>query len=838
MRKTFTIAIIFILVLSGLGAAAIDFEQTDQINQQILITTWKQEKQLLIKEENEYLKLSYEDEQSLLMIPGKPIIPKVVQTFELPFGATNIHLEITPLQTTTKEITKQIQPSPSPLPLSPVEIDKQYTRKDTQLYESTELYPTEWYRYQTGVGLNEQFEHITYVTIHLYPTRYTPAQNTITIANEINIKLTYTPLEKTPFPQIAEYDLAIITPSSFSEALQPLIEHKTSYGIETILKTTEDIYNEYTGADQAEQIKYFIKDAVEQYGIKYVLLVGGLKSTIYAKARDNQNIGNSGWHVPVRYSNLKTMGDPGYPSDLYYADIYKLGGEFEDWDYDGDGIYAEWPDDSKPPEDIADLLPDVAVGRIASSDAEEVTDIVNKIITYETTTSGSEWFEKIIAITGDGFLDQWDLNIKWDTTELNNGEYTIHAQSTNEDGITGPEDVVTITIDRSAECAGSVVTFNHDDHLNPALQNGYPAPPIAEIVSVSNGDILSNTDVYYTPSEGEAYCNTLYWWANVSYVDGILTIRGKSYDPQPYGDYTNIHVWVEDSTGEIVFSDWRNNTPTFYEGEWVTGEQSVHGRGGALYYMPEHFERDLIWTSNGRFTGPQDVMDAFNKGAGFAFFSGHGSPGTWGDQYPGIPGNRQFGSVTGLSVSNLISFYPFILDTPLWPMDELANTDKPPITVVGGCHNSMFNVSLIPSALQYYTMLLGRNNWMWTYFQAVPQCWSWYLVQLPKTGAIATMGNTGLGWGWEGEYCTVGGGDGYISSEFFRQYGDHYGMEEYELLGQVYLQTQTSYINHFKDYTLPECWWYPDIGWDELDQQAVEQWVLLGDPSLKIGGYP
>ena len=170
-------------------------------------------------------------------------------------------------------------------------------------------------------------------------------------------------------------------------------------------------------------------------------------------------------------------------------------------------------------------------------------------------------------------------------------------------------------------------------------------------------------------------------------------------------------------------------------------------------------------------------------------------------------------------------------------MKELQNTNKWPITVVGGCHNSQFNVSLIPSLINYYTMILGRNNYMWTYLQAVPQCWSWYLVKLPETGSIATIGNTGLGWGWEGEFCTVGAGDGWITSEFFRQYGDNYGDENFETLGQVYVQTQTNYVNTFKEFTLPESWWFPDMGWDSIDQQAIEQWALLGDPSLKIGGY-
>jgi len=82
------------------------------------------------------------------------------------------------------------------------------------------------------------------------------------------------------------------------------------------------------------------------------------------------------------------------------------------------------------------------------------------------------------------------------------------------------------------------------------------------------------------------------------------------------------------------------------------------GRGGALSYMPEDFEREILWASNGKFTGMDDVINAFNKGSGFVFFSGHGSPNSWGDQYPGIPGDRGPASVTGLLVTTLRIFRP------------------------------------------------------------------------------------------------------------------------------------------------------------------------------------
>jgi len=104
-----------------------------------------------------------------------------------------------------------------------------------------------------------------------------------------------------PVYHTEEYDMVIIAPDVFLQELQPLIEHKNNYGIRTFLETTNDIYNEFDGADKPEQIKYFIKDAIETRNIKYVLLVGGLKYYIWNNPRDTINAGEEYWHVPVRY---------------------------------------------------------------------------------------------------------------------------------------------------------------------------------------------------------------------------------------------------------------------------------------------------------------------------------------------------------------------------------------------------------------------------------------------------------------------------------------------------------------------------------------------------------
>jgi len=834
MKKVMAIGIAYLLVLGGLGAAAVSinsvvqYPTTEHFGAASHYTSTVSFAPLSLKPDAAgYLRISLSGEDTLLMNPGKPLLPRTVQTVELPFGVQNVQVTAIVSGVQERRIDREVAPAPAPLPLSP---NVEYTPpgKDTALYDSVEPFPTSWYSYNVGCGLNGQMEHVTFVTVSLVPVRYIPAKDTLLVADQAEVTITYDP-PSTPLVQTDTYDLAIIAPEAFTGILGDLIAHKESYGIATVLTTTDDIYTQYDGVDDPEKIKYFIKDAIESWGIDYVLLAGGLKSTFYAKPRDTTNYGTQGYHVPVRYSNL-VSGEPGYPCDLYYSDIYKEGGQFDDWDSNGNGIFAEWTDEYGAPEDVLDLYPDVAVGRLACRSTTEMQDVVNKIIAYETTAYGADWFERMIVFSGDGFLDQHDLDFQWDTSSLPEGTYTIFAQSTNDDGDIGPIDTINVILDRTAETS---LHFNHDDHLNPALENGYPAPPITEIVSVSEGDVLGSDDYAFEPSEGDAYCNTLFWWANVSYVDGILHIRGKSYDPQPYGNITDVHLWIEDEDGQTVFEDYRYNTVVYYEGEWVTGAQPAHGRGGALYYMPERFEQEILWTSNGRFTGQTDVIEAFSEGHGFAFFSGHGSPGYWGDQYPGIPGNRQYGSVDGLTVTQVSPFFPWV-QFPAFPMNQLTNTEKYPVVVVGGCHNSLFNVSLVPSVLDYFLMFFGKNIYMHTYGQPTPECWAWYLVKLPETGAIATIGNTGFGWGWEGEYCTVGAGDGWISSEFFRQYGDH----GYDVLGTAYTQTQTSYISHFKSFTLPGCWWYPDFGWDAIDEKAVQQWVLLGDPSLMMGGFP
>jgi len=814
-KKILSLFLIGIVILSGFGAVAIpkDNARDAQTIEKAEILTFS--KTTLETYDQAYMKLSLQDEETYVMHPGQPMMTQITKHIELPFGATQIEINVQPNSVTTGSISKQILPAPLAVPLTTeTQTTTPSSVKDPDIYQKNELYPSSWFDYSIGVGLNEAMQRVTHLSLHLYPNRYNPVTGELYHIDAAEITLTYTPPNTDDNGVTDAYDLLVIAPAEFADALQPLLDHKNSFGIDTILKTTEDIYEEYDGRDCPEQIKYCIKDAIETWDITYVLLIGGLTSTVYAKARDDENQGTSGWHIPVRYTNMDEAGEPGIIADLYYADIYEYEDEgpvFDDWDSNGNDIFAEWGFTG----DQLDLYPDVSSGRLACRSIEEVNTLVNKIITYEQSKCDESWFNKILGITGDGFLDQEDLNFQWDTNSLPDGAYTISAQSINDEGESGLIDTISITLDKTQ---ATQLGFNHDDHLQIENYPSYPHPPIAEIVSVSNGDILGNTDYTYSPGDSEAYCNDFTGWGNVEYTDGVLSIRGKSYDPKLYGNITDIHVWIENSENEIVFDDWRYQTKMFSEGDWTVGDQMLNGRAGSFYYMPEDFEKVMLSSSNG-WTTTNDVIDAISEGSGFLFFSGHGSPNVWMNHFPGIPGNRHAAEVMGLRVSTL-QIYPPFYEFPLFPMDTLSNQEKLPVAVVGGCHNSMFSVSAIPAVMHMLYIVLGQNNWMHTYGKWVPETFSWYIVKVPNGGAIASIGNTGYGYGILGEWCTSGGVDNWITTEFFRQYGT----EGQTVLGAAYSQAINSYINEFGKR-------------DSSDVQTVQQWVLLGDPTLQLGGY-
>ncbi len=190
-----------------------------------------------------------------------------------------------------------------------------------------------------------------------------------------------------------EYDLVIISYPAFAEQLQPLVNHKYNHSVQTKLVLLQQVYGHFPGRDEAEQIKYFIKHAIEEWHISYILLVGDITK------------------VPIRATAAYPWNGFGNNilSDLYYADIYDENGSFCSWDANDNDIFGEvvYEFNRFPPTmddvDEVNLYPDIHVGRLACRTSDEVDTVVDKIITYENSAYNQIWFNKIILAGGDTF---------------------------------------------------------------------------------------------------------------------------------------------------------------------------------------------------------------------------------------------------------------------------------------------------------------------------------------------------------------------------------------------------------------------------------------------------
>jgi hypothetical protein len=412
MKKIILLIIGIILITSSFSTAEIINGESRNKNEKIISFS---EPFLQIKE-NGYTSIYIDGIKKYINQPGKPMLPVLYTTFELKRDVqiTKITFEHNKINTITT--SNKIEPCP-PIKLhryTETSYPETIQKEDKEIYESNEFFPNNWYNYNIRCGLNENREPTTFVIIEVYPLRYSPAEMTLNYITNAKISISYKEHEKqTSSTNNPTYKLIIISPEQFKDTLEPLVNHKNNNGLPTIIKTTEEIYNEYQGRDKPEQIKYFIKNAYDNWETSFILLVGGLKSHIFARDKDDINHGSTDWHFPVRYHNIYVDGghnpdEEACLSDLYYGDLYKYNEtssewEFEDWDSNKDNIFAQWTRFASG-NDKLDLIPDISVGRIPCRNNFEVKIIVDKIINYESTSPDEKsWFNKMVGIGGKTF---------------------------------------------------------------------------------------------------------------------------------------------------------------------------------------------------------------------------------------------------------------------------------------------------------------------------------------------------------------------------------------------------------------------------------------------------
>ena len=176
-------------------------------------------------------------------------------------------------------------------------------------------------------------------------------------------------------------EYVIITSESLAEDFIPLVRWKNQLGYTASVITTEEIYSQYEGIDEAEQVRNCLKAAYAG-GTRWVLL-GGDETVVPIRYAYHLNESEA---VPLAKQQI---------CDLYYAD---LTGE---WDVDGDGLYGE------PGDDSPDKTPELMVGRALVDTPAEVQMFVRKSISYEKTPAPGDpaFANRVLVSSADQMRD-------------------------------------------------------------------------------------------------------------------------------------------------------------------------------------------------------------------------------------------------------------------------------------------------------------------------------------------------------------------------------------------------------------------------------------------------
>jgi len=153
------------------------------------------------------------------------------------------------------------------------------------------------------------------------------------------------------------FEYVVVTGAGLDTVFQRLADWKTQKGVPAVVRTMEWVYSHYTGRDQAEQLRDYLKTLPDS-GVRYVLLGGDVDVVPFRKAFAM----NCEWGSHPREDSL--------PCDLYFAD---LDGS---WDANGNGVYGEV-------DDSVDLYADIAVGRAPVNDIAQAQTFVRKVLDYE-----------------------------------------------------------------------------------------------------------------------------------------------------------------------------------------------------------------------------------------------------------------------------------------------------------------------------------------------------------------------------------------------------------------------------------------------------------------------
>jgi hypothetical protein len=177
-------------------------------------------------------------------------------------------------------------------------------------------------------------------------------------------------------------DYIVITPEAFEQAIAPLANFRASraQGLRVLTARIQAVYDEFNwGLKDPRAIRDFLQYAYETFrppAPRFVLLVGDANIDYLQNYRPGNPYEavedlRTDW-IPTWIARSFSLGDT--PSDNRYVCVT----------HDEEGNY--------------DILPDMAIGRIPARTAEQVTAVVNKILSYEQRAKTASWRKDLLFV--------------------------------------------------------------------------------------------------------------------------------------------------------------------------------------------------------------------------------------------------------------------------------------------------------------------------------------------------------------------------------------------------------------------------------------------------------
>ncbi len=350
-----------------------------------------------------FTKILYQESIGMTEGPGTPELPYTVKMYVLPSGTTAADVVLSELPSAEVKGEYLIYPVQPPVAIGTSDTVISFVPPNPEVYRSKERVPAQ----SCEITTEEVFGY-TVARVKMYPFAYIPSEKKLmrthfriqlpsprpaVLAEEVVLpsalraklardyvsSLVENPSDLSGYaiqqqaqldqlPQSAETiiplgtstakpDYIIITSEALKSSFSVLAQWKERKGIKTYIKTVEEIYRSYPGADQPEKIRYYINDCVNRWGKALMVLLAGDVN-----------------HVPARNHITKASEKTGfYPADNYYANTNLD----VTWNANGNHIFGERADN------VTTFRRDIVLGRIPAQTPEEATILIQKIIEYE-----------------------------------------------------------------------------------------------------------------------------------------------------------------------------------------------------------------------------------------------------------------------------------------------------------------------------------------------------------------------------------------------------------------------------------------------------------------------